>query len=815
MLILLPAALPGIGPVSGSDFAIPAAARAHPFLAWALVLLAAASLGLTLYLRRKRAEAREALGQQVSRFKTLTESATVGIFQSDAEGMTVYVNPRFCEILEMPAHQALGAGWVARLHPDNAAWIEETYARSVKCRSGHAHESVLRMPDGAEKHIYVIYNPVFSPANRFLGLIGTITDLTAIRTAEEQRRRSLELFQAVVEATPQPLVSLDLEGRVTQFNRAAEAVLGESKQQVLGRVSVHAAGWILGSGPIASSLCAGRPVHGIPFTYTSPAGRKLELNVSASPLHGPGGEVNGLVAMLVDETERRQAERAAAEFAESLKLSQRLACLGSWQVLFEEGEPGPGNAPCDVRWSDELLKILGVPADGAPGRWNAILDFIHPEDRPAVEASLDSARALGGTFEAQCRVIRLDGREIAARISVLCEVDRLDYSARLTGALQDITRYKQLEEQFIQSQKLESLGRLAGGVAHDFNNLLTVINGYSGLLAAHLAAESTAGPYVACIQDAATRAGSLVAQLLAFSRKQIENPRAIDLNAVTLGSAEILSRLIGEDIALNMRAAPEPLWILAGPGHIQQVLMNLAVNARDAMPAGGALNIFTEALILPSGQRRALLTVADSGQGMDSETIRHIFEPFFTTKQQGRGTGLGLATVYGIVQQSGGAIQVFSRPGEGARFIIDFPACAAPQEQVAPHPQPAPHADGSATILLVEDERGVRDIASVQLRRLGYQVLEAPGGPEALAICRAHPGPIHLLLSDVVMPGMNGFELARQVLVLRPDTRVLFVTGYPKGELQDRLQAGRESTILPKPFTLEQLSHAVARALAS
>ncbi|MBI5086458.1 MAG: PAS domain S-box protein [Acidobacteria bacterium] len=778
------------------------------------LLALAIALWVILYLRRRWIHSREALAQEASRFRTLTETATVGIFQSDAEGAIIYANPRLCEILEMPAGRVLGWGWKTRLHPGNASWVEETYTRSVKSRQGHSHETVLRMTDGSSKHVQVTYSPVSSPAGRFLGLIGTITDLTAIRTAEEQRRKGLELFQAVVEAAPQPLISLDLDGRVTQFNRAAETVFGTSRQQVLGTISVHAAGWILGSSEVAATLRDGHAVHGIPLSHTTESGRKLELTVSAAPLHGPDGEVTGVVAMIVDETDRRQAERAAAESAESLRLSQRLACLGSWQVRFEEGE-APDSARQEIHWSAELLNILGLPPAAALARWNGIIDFVHPEDRRGLEAALDRARIHGGTFEMQCRVIRADGREIAARISVLSEIDRADYSVCLTGALQDITQAKLLEEQLMQSQKLEGLGRLAGGVAHDFNNLLTVINGYAGLTATQLSADHAAARYIPLIQDAVDRAGSLVARLLAFSRKQVSKPRTIDLNAIALGSEEILSRLIGEDINLVMRVSPEPLWIRADPGHIQQVLMNLAVNARDAMPKGGVLTISTNHRTEASGGGQAVLTVADCGEGMDSETISHIFEPFFTTKEQGRGTGLGLATVHGIVHQSGGTIQVRSRLGEGARFEISLPLCPAPEEHDQVAGGQAPRSTGPATILLVEDERGVREIVSIQLRRLGYQVLEAEGGPEALEICQTFHGPIHLLLSDVVMPVVSGFELAGEVSKLRPATRVLFVTGYSRGEIQDRLQDGRESRILPKPFTLDQLSRAVAEALAS
>ena len=382
---------------------------------------------------------------------------------------------------------------------------------------------------------------------------------------------------------------------------------------------------------------------------------------------------------------------------------------------------------------------------------------------------------------------------------------------------------RRLEEQLGHSQRIEAVGRLAGGIAHDFNNVLTAVLGSVELL---LLDEPPGRPHreeLDIIRDAATRAKDLIRHLLAFSARQVLQPVVIDLNRLVRDVAKMLRRLIGEDIKLETVLAPELGAVRVDAGQIEQVLVNLAVNARDAMPRGGRLTIQTDNVDadgtrgrltpgVPDG-RHVLLQVSDSGIGMDDEIQAHLFEPFFTTKPRGKGTGLGLATVYGIVRQSGGHIAVDSAPGRGAMFRIYLPRVEAPLDPTdRPTPVTAPAA-GSETILLVEDEHLVRLLARKVLERAGYLVLVAAGGAEALDLAERYAGPIHLLLTDVVMPGMNGRELMRRLAPLRPDLRVLYMSGYADEAVAQHGVLDPGTAFLQKPFTPGGLADRVRRVL--
>jgi len=389
--------------------------------------------------------------------------------------------------------------------------------------------------------------------------------------------------------------------------------------------------------------------------------------------------------------------------------------------------------------------------------------------------------------------------------------------------VRDLTAVRALEAQLRQAQKMEAVGRLAGGVAHDFNNLLTVITGRSQLLLLKLPPESPLRRDVELVEETAHRASALTRQLLAFSRKQMVQPRVIDLNEVVRGMETMLSRLIGEDVALATRLDAAAGCVRADPAQLEQMIVNLAVNARDAMPLGGRLVLETSYVRVDEEAARrhvglrpgphVRLVVRDTGIGMDALIKAHLFEPFFTTKGPGKGTGLGLATVYGIVTQSGGAIRVDSEPGQGAVFTIDLPRVDAPADLRGDPgiPEAAPH--GSETVLLVEDEPEVRGLARDILHQQGYTVLEAADGDEALRIGREHGGPIHLLVTDVVMPQMGGRELADHLKAGRRETKVLYVSGYTDDAILHQGVSETGTAFLPKPFTAAELAHKVREVL--
>jgi two-component system cell cycle sensor histidine kinase/response regulator CckA len=384
----------------------------------------------------------------------------------------------------------------------------------------------------------------------------------------------------------------------------------------------------------------------------------------------------------------------------------------------------------------------------------------------------------------------------------------------------DVTEQKQLSERLRQAQKMEAVGRLAGGVAHDFNNILTAILGYSDMLVAATGPDDARREDLLEIRKAAERAAALTNQLLAFSRRQLLRPQVLDLPALVANLANMLRRLIGEHIELVIRSAPRVGHVKADPGQIEQVVLNLTVNARDAMPDGGRLEIALQDVTVPKGPgphpvfvepgRYVALTVADTGVGMDSNVRAHIFEPFFTTKESG--TGLGLATVYGIVKQSGGYVWAQSEPGRGSTLTLYFPTVDAPLERTD-RILVVPRAREGETILLVEDEEPVRRLTHRMLREFGYTVFDAENAEEALHVSRNHEGEIHLALTDVVLPGVSGWDFARKLSQERPSTRILFMSGYTDDHIPAAAISDMSWKLLQKPFSAGQLASEVRGAL--
>jgi signal transduction histidine kinase/CheY-like chemotaxis protein len=430
--------------------------------------------------------------------------------------------------------------------------------------------------------------------------------------------------------------------------------------------------------------------------------------------------------------------------------------------------------------------------------------------------------AIVHNFETQFR--RRDGTIIWVRDSGRAVRDDEGRVLSYEGSLEEITERRRLEEQLRQAQKMEAIGRLAGGVAHDFNNLLTAMMGYTGLVLETLSPNDPMRSDIEGIQKTAERASNLTRQLLAFARKQVIHPAVLNPNDLILNVDKMLRRLIGEDIELVTLPAPNLGQVKADPGQLEQVLLNLAVNARDAMPRGGKLTVETNNVTLdedyasqhvdvPAGEY-VLLSVSDTGIGMTEEVKTHLFEPFFTTKERGKGTGLGLATCFGIVKQSGGHIEAYSEVNRGTTFKIYLPRL---KEAISPVPGRAKSGDlprGTETVLLVEDESAVRELASRMLRQQGYNVLEAANGEEALRVAGEYAGEeIHLLLTDVVMPRLGGTELADQLKVMRPDIKVLFTSGYTDNAIVHPSILESGMAFLPKPFSSQMLARKVREVL--
>ncbi len=509
--------------------------------------------------------------------------------------------------------------------------------------------------------------------------------------------------------------------------------------------------------------------------------------------------------------ERRRAEEELRQSEERFSRVFRASPAGIAITTADEGRFVDAN--------EAFCALTGYARNEILGRTTAELGFV--QDLSEQADLLEQLRELGTVqnVDLEVRTKRGDRR------LVLASFERIELGGRpcLLSLMHDISERKRLEDQLRQSQKMEAIGRLAGGVAHDFNNLLSVIIGYCDLLFRTLPPEARERSEIAEIRDAADAASGLTRQLLAFSRRQVVERRVLDLNAVVSRADRLLKRLVGDDIELVVRLAPGLAPVQADAGQLDQVLMNLVVNARDAMPAGGTIAIETAPAVLDEAFVRdhpgaragdyVCVSVSDNGIGMDVDTQAHIFEPFFTTKEVGRGTGLGLATVYGIVKQSEAFIWVESARAQGTTFRIYFPPAAA-----GAVPEPVPRAEpasltGTETVLVVEDSPQLRELMQEVLQVRGYRVLDAENGDAALEVARRHDGPIHLLLTDVIMPGMNGRQLADRLTAARPDMKVLFASGYTADVL---VQYGVEGGVhyLQKPFTPDVLARKVREVLS-
>jgi two-component system, cell cycle sensor histidine kinase and response regulator CckA len=510
---------------------------------------------------------------------------------------------------------------------------------------------------------------------------------------------------------------------------------------------------------------------------------------------------------------KREADRALLAAEARTRFALEASRVGTWEADIRTGT---------ARWSEMLEALHGLPAGGFAGTYEAFLNRVHPEDRRHVAEALERATHEHADSHILYRAQWPDGTLHWISGIGRTLFDESGSPIRAAGIGLDVTQRRALEEQYRQAQKMEAIGQLAGGIAHDFNNLLTVIDGYSVLIADEMGPEFRCRSDLNEIRRAAERATSLTKQLLAFSRRQILEPCVLDLRKSLMAMEPMLRRLIGEDVEVVVQAPPDVGHVRADPGQIEQVILNLALNARDAMPDGGTLRLeVADVLVDESSARQGvpttpghyvMLGVSDTGAGMDRATQARIFEPFFTTKQQGKGTGLGLATVYGIVKQSGGYIWVSSESGNGSTFRVYLPYVDDAIE--APVTPPASGSlRGSETILVVEDEEGVRELARRALQRYGYRILIAPTPREALDITRTEPGTIHLLLCDVVLPQMSGSALTARIGQGRPDMRVLYMSGYTDDMIVHRGVLDEGTPFLRKPFTSEALARKVREVL--
>jgi PAS domain S-box-containing protein len=675
---------------------------------------------------------------------------------------------------------------------------------------GLANHTSLLARDGREIPIEDCGAPIIDDKGAVAGAVLVFHDVTERRRSE----KALILFRALLDRTNDGIEVVDpATGRFLDVNEKVCLAHGYTRAEYLTLGVTDVEETIPDWSSFTPQLDELRRLGSLIYEgrHRRKDGSTFPVEVNVNYVHL---DREYLVAVVRDTSERKRAEETLRQAEEKYRSIFDNAIEG----IFQSTPQGRF-----VTANPALARMLGY--SGPDELVNAITDVAGQlyvdAGRRAVFTRLVEERGWVQGFE--CQLYRKDGSKIWVSLSTRVARDAQGRPLFYEGTVEEITERKRLEEQFLQAQKMEAVGQLAAGVAHDFNNLLTAISGYSEMALAQLHRGDPLAEPIAAIQKAGERAATLTRQLLVFSRKQILQPQLTDLGALVKELAKMLQRLIGEDIELAVVSEPGLGLVEVDPSQFEQVVMNLAVNARDAMPRGGKLTIETRNVELDAAcsqtdpgvtpERYVLLVVRDTGHGMDEATRARIFEPFFTTKEVGRGTGLGLAVVHGVVRQSGGHIEVSSAAGHGTTLTIYIPrveGVAAPRKSAQGLP---PSPKGTETVLLVDDDDAVRELAGTALRCNGYVVLEARHGEEALRVGRGHPGPIHLLLTDVVMPRMNGRQLADRLAAERPELRILFVSGYT-AETTGRhgVLEGKED-YLSKPFSPTMLAAKVREVL--
>jgi len=693
------------------------------------------------------------------------------------------------------------------LHPEDRQIVDGVVQRALADHHPFQCDNRIIRPDGEVRTLHVHGRVVLGENEQVVRFVGTVQDITDRKRAEETVRRSERRLQTIIDAEPACVKLVSADGTLLDMNRAGLEIIGaEDLSQLTGRsvidlVHPQDRQQFLEMHRAALSGSPGR----LEFRVIGLNGKERWVDTHVVPFEAfteTGEMQTAVLSVAGDITERVRAQQALHEAEERMRFALEASQLGVWDTNLKTG----------VSYWSETCEVLHGLERGTFGKsFASFIDRVHPEDREAVLTTIDQAVRQHRDAEIEYRTHWPDKSEHRISSTAHFFYDDAGVPVRGTGVSIDVTDKRSLEAQLRQSHKMEAVGLLAGGIAHDFNNLLTAIAGFTDMVLVTLEDGDARREDLQEVAKAAKRAAALTRQLLAVSRRQVLQPTVLDVNGMVADLQKLLRRTIPENIDLQLELNPILDPVRADRGQLEQVVLNLAINAGDAMPQGGQLRLATDTVDvdeasahrhvpMPAG-RYVRLTVSDTGMGMTQQTQAHIFEPFFTTKQRGEGTGLGLATVYGIVKQSDGFIWVDSQIGRGTTFEIYLPAVHETVE--APPPVQVEHPvhvnGGSQTILLAEDDDAVRRLARDVLTNQGYIVLEARDGEEALAMARRHPSPIDLLIADVVMPGLSGRDLAERLTVERPNVRVLYTSGYSENVM---MRAGFEHglMLLAKPF---------------
>jgi PAS domain S-box-containing protein len=738
-------------------------------------------------------------------YRSIVEAVPSGIWVVDPEGRTIFSNRRMAEHLGLDFESMPGQSCFAAVYPEDMADAQRHFARALGGDS-RPFDFRLRRADGSPIWVSISCMPVHDE-NGMIGLLGLFSDITEQKQTDAALRESEERFRNMADSAPVMIWVTGPDKLFTFVNKTWLEFTGRSMEQELGD------GWASGVHPEDLQYCYetfvaafdARRSFSIEVRLRRADGEYRSMLCCGAPRFTPDGSFAGYIGSDIDITDL-QSEKRFRQLAENIDEIFWMLDIATNKVLYV---------------SPAFEKIWGQSSAGVYQNRDWLIESVHVEDRDRFVAFFEKIRS--EPVEESYRIVHPDGsvRWIHDRAFLIRDSENRPY--RVAGIAEDITAHRELEEQLRQAHKLEAVGRLAGGIAHDFNNILTGILGYSALLLNAPGARGTIREAAEAILHSGQRAASLTAQLLAFSRKQRLEPKVLDLNLIVADMKRMLMRVIGEHIDLITTLQPGLGRVEADPHQMEEVIMNLAVNARDAMPNGGKLIIETrDAWVDQNHTERqpaispgfyVVLSVSDTGMGMDPETQRRVFEPFFTTKEVGKGTGLGLAMVYGTVEQSKGHILVDSRPGCGATFRIYLPRTSRPERRDEVSHEVPRAVGGNETILLAEDEPMVRDLVGTVLQQCGYRVLDPRDCWAALEAVERYSGKIDLLISDLVMPGMNGFQLAEKVVALRPQIKVLYMSGYSEEAIESHTAGVEAVNVIRKPFTPDFLARRVRQAL--
>jgi PAS domain S-box-containing protein len=745
----------------------------------------------------------------------------VGVIVAEIPGgRLVSVNAQMTDIFRTsfsPAADLTQYTELVGVHPNGSPYapFEWPLARTVMTKERVRGEEIkIRRGDGTEGYIRMSSAPVENAEGNVVAAVAIVVDISEQRSAERAFRTTDERFRFVAKATNDVIWDWDLKTNSLVWNDSVETVFGHKQNRIFPEVQW----WYDHIHPEdRERVVAG--VHGVldhggtswsdQYRYRRGDGSYANVMDRGYIARDSNGEPLRMIGAMTDVTERSRSEAAIRFQAQLLNAVQQAVVATDPEGLV-------------IFWNDFAERLYGWRPEEAVGK--AIQELTPSPFLREHSADIFERGASGGSWTGEFLVQGKSGKAFPALLTTSPIRDERGTVLGFVLVSIDLSERRALEEQFRQSQKMDAVGRLAGGIAHDFNNLLTVIRLNTEIIMDGFDPTDPRSEDVKQIRSAAERASSLTRQLLAFSRKQILQPRVLDMNSIVSTVEPMLQRLIGEDITIASSCNARG-YVVADPGQIEQILVNLVVNARDAMPQGGTISIETQNAVLDETYtsehapvvpgRYVMLAVGDNGVGMSRDTREHAFDPFFTTKEAGKGTGLGLATVYGIVKQSGGYVWIYSEPGLGTTLKLYFPEVSAAAAFTTVEYKPAAKvgARGSETILLVEDEDAVRGLTSRILENQGYRVIVAQHGREAMDIATREEGHIDLVLTDIVMPGMNGRGLVERLAGIRPRIKSLYMSGYTDDDIIRRGFIEPSKSFLQKPFTSESLLQTVRKVL--